>query len=147
MHHLRCRLIAFGFLWMALWAVFGSLLGYRLQEEIIAGQSNWVDSLERSLMRSAHAHMNSMALVAIVTGLVLPIVGRTLSARTLGVVSLALPGSIAVFGAGLVWEAFAPPQAGVSSMGSIVAALGGSVFIIIVFCVGVATLWSSRRRL
>lgn len=140
MDNLRYRLIGFGFTWMALWALIGSLMGYRLQEELVAGQHIWLDSLQRNLLRSTHAHMNSMAMVSIASGLAMPLLRRTLSVRKLAALSIALPLSIIVFGCGMVLETLWPPAAGNPSSGGIVTALGGSVFIIVMLALGVAAL-------
>ena len=144
MHLIRCRLVAFGFVWIALWALMGSLMGYRLQEEIVAGGSPWLTSLTRDLLRSTHAHMNSMALLCIITGVALPLVARTLSARALALAASALPASIVVFGAGMLWEALSPPGPGAPAAGGSLAALGGSVFILVTIFFGIAA-WRAGR--
>lgn len=145
MHQMRCRLVAFGFAWMALWALMGSLLGYRLQEELTLDASPWLTSLTRELLRSTHAHMNAMSMVCMILGLALPLLARSVAPQWLARAAALLPLSVITFGAGLLWEALVPPTRGAPSPGGLVAALGGSCFILVTLFFGVA-FWRAARH-
>lgn len=141
----RLRLIAFGFIWMALWAMGGSLLGMRIQRELVAGQEAWLNSVQRDLFRSAHAHMNALSLLCIVTGLCIPVLARVMTRRVFTWTLAALPLSIVVFGLGLTLEALAPPTKGNFSAASLLTGTGGSVLIGVLMVFGAAA-WSGRCR-
>lgn len=101
-------LVSFGFLWIALWATFGSLLGARLNEALRVRDDVWIASLQRELLRTAHAHMNSLAYGLILMGVTYVAARRQVSERaTLRASGAALLGTV-VFGVGLVGEAFSP---------------------------------------
>lgn len=139
----RLRLIAFGFIWMALWAMGGSLLGMRIQMELVAGQESWLNSLQRDLFRSAHAHMNALSLLCIVTGLCIPVLARVMSRRVFKWTLFALPLSIVVFGLGLTLEALAPAAEGRFSAAALLTGTGGSVLIAVLMVFGGAA-WCGR---
>ena len=141
-HKLRATLIGFGFLWISFWAILGSLMGYKINEEIVAGQTEWLSSVQRDLLRSTHAHMNTMAILCIATGLSLPFFCRALGLGLALRVCLALPISVVVFGCGMGLEALLPSAQGNFSEAMFVTALGGSAFILICLVLGVAALKS-----
>jgi hypothetical protein len=141
----RLRLMGFGFIWMAVWAMAGSLLGMRIQREILAGQESWLNSVQRDLLRSAHAHMNSLSILCIVTGLCVPVLARTVPPRVLKFTLPALPLSVIAFGVGLTLEAMTPPSKGSISVGAFITGTGGSVLIAVLMVFGAAA-WSGRYR-
>jgi hypothetical protein len=139
---LRATLIGFGFLWISLWAIAGSLMGYKINEEIVAGQIEWLSSLQRTLLRSTHAHMNTMALLSICAGLAAPFLSRELGEKLTVKLGLGLIVCIVVFGSGMALEVIFPPSQGHFSNGAIVTALGGSGFILINLIFGIASVRS-----
>ena len=119
-------LVSFGFLWISLWATFGSLLGARLNDALRRQDDVWVASLQRELLRTAHAHMNSLSYGLILMGVTYVAARREVSEQaTLRAAWAALLGTV-VFGLGLVGEAFSPsardgfaPMAFVSAAGGL----------------------------
>ena len=137
-------LVGFGFLWMSLWATFGALLGARLNRALMTEDTHWLGSLQRSLLRSAHAHMNMMSLALIAIGLSYVAARRRAPERTLVVAALsALVGTV-VFGCGLLLEAFFPPTRGSIPWASALTAVGGVVYLLAVGLWGVVFLGRSK---
>lgn len=141
---LRMRLIGFGLIWMAIWAIFGSLLAFRIQQEMVSGQDSWLLSIERELLRSAHSHMNAMGMLCALIGLALPLFERILSRLWIRRLTIILPLSIVFFGIGLLGEALYPPAPGSPPLAAAITGLGGSVFIFVLLILGVNAL---RRSL
>lgn len=140
-------LVGFGFLWMAAWAMFGALLGARLNQALLTEDATWLDGLQRTLFRTAHAHMNSMSLTLIAMGLSYLAARRRAPEKTLTLCCLsALVGTV-VFGAGLLLEAFFPPTRGVIPWASAVSALGGVVHILALGLWGIVFIGRAPRSL
>jgi hypothetical protein len=138
-------LVGFGFIWMSFWAMFGALLGARLNRALLTEDTGWLGSLQRSLLRTAHAHMNIMSLAIIAIGLSYVAARRRAAERTLvSAAAGALAGTI-VFGAGLLLEAFFPPQRGSIPWASALSAVGGIVYILAVGLWGMIFLAGSRN--
>lgn len=123
-------LVGFGFIWMSAWAMFGALLGARLNQALLTEDASWLNGLQRSLFRTAHAHMNSMSLTLIALGLSYMAARRRASEKTLVACSMSALGGTVVFGIGLLLEAFSPPTRGEIPWASAVSALGGVVHIL-----------------
>lgn len=123
-------LVGFGFLWMSAWATFGALLGARLNQALLTDDTTWLKSVNRELFRSAHAHMNGMALVLVAVGLSYTAARRRASERTLQFCSISIWGATIVFGLGLTLEAFFPPARGVVPWASALTAVGGVVHLL-----------------
>ena len=123
-------LVGFGFIWMSAWAMFGALLGARLNQALLTEDTAWLTGLQRTLFRTAHAHMNSMSLTLIALGLSYMAARRRASEKTLVVCSLSALGGTVVFGLGLLLEAFSPPTRGAIPWASAVSAVGGVVHIL-----------------
>lgn len=126
-------LVSFGFLWIALWATFGSLLGARLNDALRRRDDVWIASLQRELLRTAHAHMNSLSYGLILMGVTYVAARRQASeTATLRAAWAAIVGTV-LFGVGLVGEAFsASAHEGFAPM-AFVSATGG-LAIIFSFC-------------
>lgn len=139
-------LVGFGFIWISAWATFGALLGARLNQAIINEDKIWLESLQRSLLRSAHAHMNSMALALIALGLSYMAARRRASERTLVLGAVGALGGTIVFGAGLLLEAFFPPTRGQIPWASALTAIGGVVHLLAIGLWGIIFLGPARRR-
>ncbi|MEY2987238.1 MAG: hypothetical protein RJB13_759 [Pseudomonadota bacterium] len=122
-------LVGFGFIWMSAWAMFGALLGARLNQALLTEDTVWLDGLQRTLFRTAHAHMNSMSLTLIALGLSYMAARRRASEKTLVLCSLSALGGTVVFGLGLLLEAFSPPTRGAIPWASAISAVGGVVHI------------------
>ena len=123
-------LVGFGFIWMSTWAMFGALLGARLNQALLTEDTTWLDGLQRTLFRTAHAHMNSMSLTLIVLGLSYVAARRRASEKTLVISSVGALAGTVVFGLGLLFEAFFPPTRGAIPWASAVSAVGGVVHIL-----------------
>ncbi|NBO38505.1 hypothetical protein EBU99_07965 [bacterium] len=137
-------LVGFGFLWMSSWEIFGALLGARLNKALLQEDSAWLAGLQRTLLRSAHAHMNAMSLTLIALGLSYLAARRRASQRTLnGCAWGALLGTV-VFGSGLALEAFFPATRGEIPWAAAVSALGGVVHLLAVGLWGVIFLGAAR---
>lgn len=123
-------LVGFGFLWMSLWATFGALIGARLNRAILTDDHAWRESLQREVLRSAHAHMNIMSLALIALGLSYVAARRRASERTLVATALSALVSTVVFGCGMVLESFFPTQRGHIPWAAGVTACGGVVYLL-----------------
>lgn len=123
-------LIGFGFVWMSLWATFGALLGAKLNSAILSEDQTWINSLQRSVLRSAHAHMNAMSLALIALGMTYVAARRRASERTLLISSLSALGGTVVFGVGLLFESFFPAQRGETLWAPALTACGGVVYLL-----------------
>ena len=139
-------LIGFGFVWMTLWAIVGSLLGAKINAAIMAGDNTWIASIERSLFRTAHAHMNSMAVVVVLLGLTFVPAQHFASRKTLVRAAAAAVVGVVVFGLGLSLEAFFPPQRGELAWPAAVSALGGIAYILSVGFWGMLFLVGARQK-
>ena len=136
-------LVGFGFLWMSLWATFGALMGARLNQALLNEDSSWLGGLQRTILRSAHAHMNVMSLALVGLGLSYVAARRRASQRTVVTCSLAALGGTVVFGLGLVLEAFFPPVRGNLPWASGITASGGVVYLLSVGLWGIIFLGKS----
>jgi hypothetical protein len=122
-------LVASGFLWIALWAVMGSLLGARINLGIAQGDEIWLGSLQRELLRTAHAHMNTLSYGAILMGLSWVAARRCVSERALLRAAWGVLVGIPLFGLGLTLEAFWPTQRGDFAPVALLTAAGGTCVI------------------
>lgn len=123
-------LIASGFFWMLLWAVVGGLMGATLHASTLAADTSWLESWERMLIRTAHAHMNSMGMSLILMGLVAPRAARPVGDKLLLLASRLALVSVPVFGFGLLVEAFHPPGSAFFPLVVAVVALAGTGYIV-----------------
>lgn len=136
-------LVGFGFLWMSLWATFGALMGAKLNSALLSEDASWLGGLQRSILRSAHAHMNAMSLALIALGLSYMAARRRASEKTLLTTALAALGGTIVFGAGMLLESFFPPVRGSIPWASALTAVGGIVYLLAVGLWGIVFLGRS----
>ena len=61
--------LSLGFWGMGFGSLFGSLLAAKNHLALVAESSHWIHGLQRALLRSAHAHWNSMCITWILFGL------------------------------------------------------------------------------
>lgn len=121
-------LIGFGFFWMLFWAVIGGLLAAKINATMLAAETSWLQSLNRTLLRSAHAHMNAMGLSLVVMGLCVPAALRLCSLKTgERLAALAVVG-VVLFGTGLMCEAYFPIQQGIWP--ALITVIGGFFYMI-----------------
>ncbi len=131
MQRLKFFMIGFGFFWMFLWAVIGSLLGAKLNHIYATGSNvSWLHSVEKSLIKTAHAHMNSMAMTTILMGLCLPPLAGYIPTKWIKFTIISHLLSLPLFGFGLLLEAFYPTQIGQLSILLFVKSMGAILFMI-----------------
>lgn len=138
-------LIGIGFFWMLFWTVIGGLLGAKINATIIASETSWLESLNRTLLRSAHAHMNTMGMSLILMGLCANNALKICSLKTtqwLAGVSLV---GVFLFGLGLICEAYVSVIDG-NIWPSLVTILGGFLYMLGLAGWGTVFFTASRRR-
>jgi hypothetical protein len=138
-------LVAIGFLWISLWAVVGSLLGAKINWALFHSDQIWLGSTQRELIRAAHAHMNTFAILLVLMGLssntAIGIAGIKNCQRIAGAACL---GTV-TFGLGLVLEAFYPTERGDLSPLVLLTGVGGT-FVMAAFAAwGLIFVWGYKR--
>ena len=79
---IRNLMIGLGFFWIFCSTVLGSIVGMKINTMLAHDASNtWVFGLQKTLLVSAHSHMNLMAIITILIGLVLGFVWGQVSNR------------------------------------------------------------------
>ncbi|WGL58756.1 hypothetical protein QEJ31_09485 [Pigmentibacter sp. JX0631] len=138
MQKYKFLLIGLGFFWIAAWSIFGSILAVLIQQITISQipTSEFMQN-QRTLLKSAHAHMNVMGYSAILLGLSLNIILPYFSKKLLKIIIITFLTSIPIFGTGLILEAFNPDQIGKISYATAISATGGGLYILAMF------IWSS----
>lgn len=139
-------LIGFGFVWMTLWAIFGSLLGAKINASLLSEDTTWLGSVQRDLFRTAHAHMNSMASVMILMGLTAISAKHFASQQVIVRICLLALFGMVFFGVGLTLEAFIPASRGVVPWPVVVSALGGIVYLLSIGFWGVLFLVGAKQK-
>jgi hypothetical protein len=128
---LRLIIIGIGFFWIFSWSVFGSLLGAYIENLILTGIEPSASMMwQRTLLRSAHAHMNSMGITIILVGLTLPILHSLISEKKIKILVTLNLASIPLFGFGIILQAFYPPSVGNFSLTTLISAVGGVLYLI-----------------
>ena len=138
-------LICSGFLWIALWATVGSLLGARINQALLTQDTAWIASLQRELLRTAHAHMNTMSYGLILMGVTYVAARREVSEKATRMAALAALFGTVLFGAGLVGEAFSPTTSEGVSAATALSVVGGLGVILSFGAWGVYFLRSATR--
>lgn len=139
-------LIGFGFIWMTLWAILGSLLGAKINASLLSEDTTWLGSVQRDLFRTAHAHMNSMASVVVLLGLTAISAKRFASQKLVVKICLSALFGMVLFGIGLTLEAFIPTRRGVMAWPVVVSALGGIVYLLSIGFWGVLFLAGAKQK-
>jgi hypothetical protein len=131
-------LIGIGFFWIFSWCIFGSILGaqVKLLNSTAVTPSEFM-IWQRTLLRSAHAHMNSMGITTILIGLSIPHIKNMISEKKIKIIILTNLVSIPIFGFGIILEAFFPDIIGKISLISAISAIGGIFYILTM------AIWSS----
>ena len=134
MQKYKFLLIGLGFFWIAAWSIFGSILAVIIQQITISQipTSEFMQT-QRTLLKSAHAHMNVMGYSAIFLGLSLHIIIPYFPKKILKFNMIAFLFSIPIFGIGLILEAFNPDQIGKVSYPTAISAIGGGLYILTMF--------------
>lgn len=130
--------IGLGFFWIFTWCIFGSILAAQietLRSSLIEPSSYMV--WQRTLLRSAHAHMNSMGITTILIGLSIDHIKDALSEKKLKIMITINLISIPIFGLGIILEGFFPIIIGKFSLVTALSAIGGIIYII------TTAIWSS----
>jgi hypothetical protein len=132
MNHLRFLLVGFGFMYIFVGSILGSLLGAQLNRIVAAsGSYDALWTWQKQLLSTAHAHLNVMSMTLILMGFSIPMLGGIVShkwiRRCVGSVLYAVP----LFCVGLFCEAFSPPAKGEVSYYTGLTALGGAVYMVV----------------
>lgn len=143
MNRLSRFLIGFGFFWMLFWAVIGGLLGAKINATMLAAETSWLQSLNRTLLRSAHAHMNAMGLSLVVMGLCVPAALRLCSLKTGQRLGGAAVVGVALFGIGMMCEAYFPIQEGIWP--ALITVVGGFFYMVALTGLSVVFLSGAQR--
>ncbi len=131
MQKYKYLLIGLGFFWIVAWSIFGSILAVQIQQLILSQvQESEAMVVQRTLLKSTHAHMNTMGLSAVLVGLSLNSIAPYFSVRLLKALIFLFISSIPLFGLGLLFEAFLPNELGKISIPTSLSALGGGIYIL-----------------
>lgn len=127
MQKLRFFFIGFGFFWLFLWSILGSLIGVKLNRiALSAGPAlDQIDPWQKKLLTQAHSHMNMMGITMILIGMTLGLLRGMIANKYIKTVCFVHLFSVALFGFGLVAEAFYPSEMGHISWAVGVTTLGG----------------------
>lgn len=128
---------------MLFWAVIGGLLGAKINATMLAAETSWLQSLNRTLLRSAHAHMNAMGLSLVVLGLCVPAALRLCSLKTGERLSAAAVVGVVLFGVGMLCEAYVPIHDALWP--AIVTVIGGFFYMVALTGVSVIFLTGAMR--
>ena len=133
---------------MGAWGIVGSLIGNRIHAVWVGAEHSWLGSWQHMLMRSAHAHMNTMAILAVVIGLVgaQQRQGGTLEAKIFRICCSCYLVGVLLMGIGLVHQAFFEPQNTDLTAGVLCSGLGGFLFIASVLGFGSLCYQNYRTR-
>lgn len=127
MQKIKLLFTGFGFLWLFLWSILGSLIGIKLNFIAASGvHLDQVDAWQKKLLTQAHAHMNMMGITLILIALTLNMLRGVVSDRYLKMVCFVNLVSVILFGSGLVAEAFNPSEAGHISFAMFITTFGGA---------------------
>lgn len=130
--------IGLGFFWIFTWCIFGSILG----SQIKTLHSSLIEPTEymiwqRTLLRSAHAHMNSMGITTILIGLSIGYIREILTEKKIKTIVTLNLIAIPIFGLGIILEGFFPTIIGKFSLITSFSAVGGIIYILTM------AIWSS----
>jgi hypothetical protein len=139
-------MVAVGFLWMCLWAIVGSLLGAKINSSLFTQDQIWLQSVQRELLRTAHAHMNTMSYAIILMGVTLRHALAYQSNKFCNSVAITALISVPIFGAGLVLESFFPTERGSFSPVVLLSGIGGSGCLFSFGAWGMIFLWGFVRE-
>ncbi len=133
MQKYKYLLIGLGFFWIVAWSIFGSILAVQIQQLILSQvQESEAMVIQRTLLKTAHAHMNTMGLSAVLVGLSINSVIPYFPTTLLKVIIYLFISSIPLFGIGLILEAFIPNELGKISLATSLSAIGGGLYILTV---------------
>ena len=131
-----------GFLGIALGAVFGSLLGAKNHLALSVDNGVWLEGMQRVLLRSAHAHWNSMCITWILFGLTIRnAFCNTQTKLILSVTILAFGGPL-LFLMGLLWQSYTSP---LLLLPSALTAAGGMLYLLSLIIWG-SCVWIHRNN-
>lgn len=147
MQKLKLSLIGFGFFWIFSWSVFGSILSSQIE----TFSSTNIDptaymSWQRTLLRTAHAHMNAMGITTILIGLTIPHIKGYINEKIVKKIAFVNLASVPIFGVGITLKAFYPPDNGRISLVTGVAATGGIIYIITIAIWSAVFIFSSMKK-
>lgn len=142
----RFLLLGMGFGWMLLWSLLGALQAFDIHEAATSVDPEWLQGWERELLRSAHAHMNSMAMWLVLQGLSLPLLARQLPPAWIGPCCAISVLSLPLFGAGLVLQSRQVPRVGEFYWQALVSGAGAFLFYAVLLVWSAASLLAAARR-
>jgi len=106
---IRLLIIGLGFFWIFFATTLGGLVGAKINNAIIhADNSHWLQGFEKTLLVSAHTHINLMSVVSVLLALSLSLIWnrQESSQRFIRSVIWTNLVSMNVFGLGLIVKAF-----------------------------------------
>ena len=103
MQKIKFFFIGFGFLWIFIWSVIGSIIGVQLAA---THQPETLFNASKEILVSAHAHMNVMGMTMILYALILNYMFLKMSKQWFMAISACMLFGPIFFGLGLLGEAF-----------------------------------------
>ena len=120
---IRYLLLGLGFLGIFLSTILGSLIGAKINSYLLTSHNPiWLQSLEKTLLVSAHSHFNLMAIVMMLMGLSLHLVWKKPYLTILPFVVWINIVSVPIFVCGLICKAFVSYSvvvSGIAALGAI----------------------------
>ncbi len=144
---LKMLVIGLGFFWIFAWCIFGSILAAQietLRSSLIESSGFMV--WQRTLLRSAHAHMNSMGITTILIGLSIEHIKTVLSEKKLKMIIFLNLISIPIFGLGIILEAFFPVIIGKLSLVTAFSAIGGIIYILTIAILSSLFIFTAMKK-
>jgi len=147
MQKLRFFFIGFGFFWIFLWSILGSLIGVKMNSMATHGTAiDFTATWQQKLLTQAHAHMNMMAITLILMASTWPFLKHSFSDALLKKTSLLHFFSLILFGFGLVAEAFLPTERGHVSFAVLITTCGAAGFMLSTAAWGSFFLYMSQKK-
>lgn len=84
LQNIRYLMIGLGFFWIFCATVLGTLIGAKINTALTHDiNGSWLFGLQKTLLVSAHSHMNLMSMITILIGLVLSFIWGQVSSKLL----------------------------------------------------------------
>lgn len=127
---IRYFIIAIGFFWILCASLIGTLIGAKINTLLIHDPNHpWFVSLEKTLLISAHSHLNLMGLLTILIGTILHFLWGEIPKFWLKFILFCTIFSTPLFVFGLFLKAFIQSTSGFFLLSTAVTASGAILFI------------------